>query len=34
MVFLAGLSPNVGIPTLTYELVAGAGVGFLYGCSI
>lgn len=31
---LAGLSPNVGVLTLTYGLVAGAGVGFLYGCPI
>lgn len=31
---LAGLSPNVGVLTLTYGVVAGAGVGFLYGCPI
>lgn len=31
---LAGLSPNVGTLTLTYGLVAGTGVGFLYGCPI
>lgn len=31
---LAGLSPNVQILTLTYGVIAGAGVGFLYGCPI
>jgi len=31
---LAGLSPNIGTLTLPHELVAGAGVGFLYGCPI
>jgi MFS family permease len=31
---LAGLSPNVGVLTFTYGVMAGAGVGFLYGCPI
>jgi MFS family permease len=31
---LAGLSPNAGVLTLTYGLVAGTGVGFVYGCPI
>lgn len=31
---LAGFSPNLGILTLTYGLVAGAWVGFVYGCPI
>jgi len=30
----AGLSPNVQILTLTYGVIAGSGVGFLYGCPI
>ncbi len=31
---LAGLSHNVGMLTFTYGLIAGTGVGFLYGCPI
>ncbi|MBC7219883.1 OFA family MFS transporter [Candidatus Bipolaricaulota bacterium] len=31
---LAGLSPNVGILTLLYGVIGGAGVGILYGCPI
>ena len=31
---LAGLSPNVQVLTLTYGVIAGSGVGFLYGCPI
>ncbi|NSW78394.1 MAG: OFA family MFS transporter [Chthonomonadetes bacterium] len=31
---LAGLSPNIAALTLTYGLIAGGGVGFVYGCPI
>lgn len=31
---LAGLSPNVGVLTVLYGVLGGAGVGVLYGCPI
>ncbi len=31
---LAGLSPSIGVLTLLYGVLAGAGVGVLYGCPI
>ncbi|HOD73845.1 MAG TPA: MFS transporter, partial [Candidatus Bipolaricaulis anaerobius] len=31
---LAGFSPNIGVLTLFYGVIAGAGVGVAYGCPI
>lgn len=31
---LSGFAPNIGILTLSYGIIAGAGVGIIYGCPV